>query len=397
MIGGILIGIVLFALFYIVIDAYNIFINGFYEQFIKGMLLDNPNKLDSRHTISYLSKVYKSEYLLIIKLTFIASIVISIFAFVKKKVNNYLLYLMSISILIVFLIYIYPHNYNGTYYYFHYGFIKILMGLIILFNVIFLNTIRKRIKEQGDNLSIMLLASSFIMIINHMGSSDGTGYSLWAMWICLPLIFLLMVELSTKSQHTNNIVIHLKSVLSLWKVILILILISSIYLQFYSIYRDQPRSQLNTEFSFPALNNIYSSSDRVRVVDEVLFEVSRLTDKDDEILFVNSIPMFYYLTETKPIFGRVWLLQNTIDKIDKGFQDMIDQGKRPKLFVYSKINTRPRTWPNNEGITGNLSIAAIKDIPKLDFLKDKFINDLNYTLIFENDAFVIYEHDNTNY
>ena len=271
------------------------------------------------------------------------------------------------------------------------------MGLIILFNVIFLNTIRKRIKEQGDNLSIMLLASSFIMIINHMGSSDGTGYSLWAMWICLPLIFLLMVELSTKSQHTNNIVIHLKSVLSLWKVILILILISSIYLQFYSIYRDQPRSQLNTEFSFPALNNIYSSSDRVRVVDEVLFEVSRLTDKDDEILFVNSIPMFYYLTETKPIFGRVWLLQNTIDKIDKGFQDMIDQGKRPKLFVYSKINTRPRTWPNNEGITGNLSIAAIKDIPKLDFLKDKFINDLNYTLIFENDAFVIYEHDNTNY
>ena len=86
--------------------------------------------------------------------------------------------------------------------------------------------------------------------------------------------------------------------------ILLVLLLLSLFFHFTDIYRDNHnRFLLNQPFSHPSLAGIYSTEHRVKAIDEVLMAIERYTDKNDYVLMANNLPMFYYLTETKPATG----------------------------------------------------------------------------------------------
>ena len=49
---------------------------------------------------------------------------------------------------------------------------------------------------------------------------------------------------------------------------------------------------------------------------------------------------------------------------------------KPKLFIYSKINTRNRYWPQSK-----TTETFPEDIQNHNYLKERYIEKLNYTLI----------------
>lgn len=94
---------------------------------------------------------------------------------------------------------------------------------------------------------------------------------------------------------------------------------------------DKTRLNLNTEFSDPSLKGVYSTADRVKAVDELIYQIRKHTDKNDEILIANNIPIFYYLTETKPSFGNPWIESLPFDAT-KEIQRELEEKRTTKVI-----------------------------------------------------------------
>jgi len=255
--------------------------------------------------------------------------------------------------------------------------LKVAVALIILLCALFLYVDHGR----SHALTLLVIAGMAVMIINPVGSNCGILKSLYGMWLILPLIILCTYKIRGSIRYPP-----LSSVISLLDLVLIAILIFSVFFQVTDVYRDdQNRLNLNTEFTHPSLKGIYSTPERVSVVDEVLVEIERYSDKGDELLIVNGMPLFYYLTGTNDIFGKPWLFLKPIEKIKSDQQELITEEHYPELFVFSKVNTCNRYWPDADD-----SFVGESYQEKFDYLYDEYVNKLDYSLLWENSAFAIY-------
>jgi len=369
-ISGVFASIVIFALFYKSIGFLHTYIESIGTT-IFASATGNTEEV-AQHGIFSMLKGYIHEYRLVLDFTVIASIGLYVVSLLKNrlgdKITDLILAVLTVfgSVLVVLA---FDINFCA------YSLIKLSIGLILLVSFIFFMHDRGR----NRNLSLLLLVSVFVMLINPIGSNTGVIKSIYGMWFALPLVFLIIYEL--KDEIDNK---WLKSIFSLNTVVISLLIVISVFLHFTNVYRDnQNRFKLNTEFKYKYLRHVYSHKERVRVVDEALMQIDQLTEKNDIVLMINGIPMFYYLTQTKAFFAQSWLLGGPFAKIRTMYEKAIENKRYPKLFVYSRMNTISYDWPNDV-------VAIEKYLPKLEYLKDKYINELNYNLVWENSAFAIY-------
>ncbi len=258
--------------------------------------------------------------------------------------------------------------------YFAFFILKAAIGLIIL-----LSGLSLFFDRDNDRKNALLLVGIAIMIITPIGSNGGLLKSFYGMWLILPLSILCAYDVSDRIRKTE-----ISSILSLLKSLLVALLILSVFFHITDIYRDdQNRINLNTEFSSKSLHGIYSTNDRVRVLDDLLSKIERNTNEGDEILAVSGIPLVYYLTETRPALGYPWLEQIPLDKIKEQMQILEDAKRYPKLFVYAKVNTENRNWPDANSIERG-------DSEVTEYLKNQYLNRHNYSLLSEDEAFAIY-------
>jgi len=217
------------------------------------------------------------------------------------------------------------------------------------------------------------------------------------MWVALPLI--LFTFTSIEPEYKNNDFKRIFSRISipesiarlsiksfkksLFTTLIVLFLLSFFTFSSY-VYRDSyNRAELYTEFKSDGLHGIYSTKERVLVVDQVISEIMNYSEKGDKVLMVGSIPMFYYLTETIPAYGEGWINIYQMEAIKEMMNKSINEGNYPKVFIYSKIDTRSNTWPEHAALPD-------KDAEILQIFIDEYVVDLNYTLLWENDYFAIY-------
>ena len=370
---GTAISLVIFALFYKSVGFFNIYLESIKTYIIAAITGKGLGETLSIHEMSSMVKRYINEYRLVLDYTVIASISLYVISLLKKRLGNRIanLILVVLTLLGSMLVIALKSDVN----FYAYSLIKLSIGLIILVSFIFF----MHDKGRNRNLSLLLLVSVFVMIINHIGSGFGVIKSRDGMWLSLPLVFLIIYELRENIDSKR-----LKSIFSLNTVVISLLVVISLFLHFTNVYRDnQNRFKLNTEFKYKYLRHVYSHKERVEVVDETLMQIDQLTEKNDVVLMINEIPMFYYLTQTKPFFGEPWPFLESLAKIKIMYEKAIEDKRYPKLFVYSKTDTTSWDWPNDV-------VADDEDLPKLEYLKDKYINELNYNLVWENSAFVIY-------
>ena len=365
---GVIFSLLLFAVIYRFLGVLNLYLAAINSQILASMKRD-PISV-SNYEASHMIIRYIQEYRYLTRLAFIVSMGLFLVSMLKDRIGGRTGILVSAaSIAFGSMIALTPRLYKLE-------LIMLMIGLIMVVSYILFT----QCKERNRNLELLLLVSAFMMVINPIGSNGGIRKSIQGMWVALPLMLLVTYEF--RDEIGNK---RLKSIFSLNTVVIFLLIPVILYTHFTSIYRDnQNRFKLNTEFSYKYLNHVYSHKERVKVVDGVLKQIDELTDKNDQVLMINEIPMFYYLTQTRPFFEDSWLFLRPLPRIRTMYEEAIKDKRYPKLFVHSKVNTSNRAWPAIE------EIADENELPTLEYLIDRYVNDLGYNLAWESPAFAIY-------
>jgi hypothetical protein len=262
-----------------------------------------------------------------------------------------------------------------------YNIVKLLGGLIFFSSLCILYND----KSKNLNLNLLMIASLGVMLITPVGSDTGFYKSLYGMWLILPLALIRIFD--QVEDFKNNEVL---SVLSLKKGILLFLILTSLFFHATNAWRDDNnRLELVEPFSHPSLKGTFSTSDRVKVVDELLYQINNYSNPGDEVLFLKRIPIFYYLTETKPAYGDPWPFLKSIDVISQKQSTLEEQDRLPKLVVFSKLDNKKNRWPN----------SSPDDKPdymeKMEYMEKRYI-ELNYSIVWENEAFSMYLRPDSN-
>lgn len=247
---------------------------------------------------------------------------------------------------------------------------------------------------RDEKFILFFLFTIIAMFLGCIGS--GTGFLKVSYTLLLPfsisvvLLLQLLNSLMKSNDNTNvnkffspiNYNNRIFSKSSIYTII-ILILISSLYVTYHFPYRDFQRGQLIEPFNHPSLAYIYSNPERVAVVDDFLFELDRQNVTGKTVLFMNSIPIMYYLTGSHPAYyqnpwptlrseEQIWKWQNEIEKF----------GNLPIIFAMAKYRPANSEWPKLK-IRDRNTIVTEK-------IRDYYVETLHYSKSWENDFFIIY-------
>jgi hypothetical protein len=120
-------------------------------------------------------------------------------------------------------------------------------------------------------------------------------------------------------------------------------------------------------------------------VEELLTATSEYIKPDDYVLAYGDIPMYYYLTETKPYLGNPWPGMYTSDMLRNAINSSLKEINHLPLVVLQKVKTINTNWPEND----NISYFEIKEYEKRNYYIKKFLDKFDYKLIWENKAFSV--------
>jgi len=108
---------------------------------------------------------------------------------------------------------------------------------------------------------------------------------------------------------------------------------------YQEVYRDQPPHQLIAKFNAPKLHGIISTPDRVTAVEDLLNFLSTKLNRGDILLAYDSIPLLYFLTDTRPALNHTWTYKNW-DALQRqeAIKIMSQRGRIPRYCVQCLIH-----------------------------------------------------------
>jgi len=381
---GAVVGIILFAVFYHSLGFLGGYVSDMFstvfsllgiEKIIYGYSQNSTSQLlsviDSAHTISFLQHIYTRDISYMITGMLFTSMTLfnltQLSTFIGKKKADALVMVTTA----VFVMFMSQQPGNVLDPLAEFVLVVTFAAATVLFAIFFYTD-----RGKNENLTLLMISGLFIMWITPVGTGTSIAKALHGMWLILPLCILKAYELRDSTNKK-----WLKSSLQFLDTILVSVVIISLFFHAINDFRDDVnRLSLNTEFKYKYLRGVYSTPQRVAVLDEMLSFVNNHTERGDVILDVDT-PITYYLTETKPFFGKTCLLYYSLEALKTKSKLKIESGIRPKLFIYSKANTESRNWPNT-----NESKSIIHE-----YFRDEYVNNLDYTLVLENEAYAIYE------
>ncbi|GEM_PF-2629923 len=221
--------------------------------------------------------------------------------------------------------------------------------------------------------------SLVLMIASFLGSGNGVKEILntGGIYLALPLFLLIPLKLKNVQirRHARYFVIIVTAVICIF----------GVYHKYSSVYRERERPKLTAQFQSPGLFGIWSSPERVEVVDGILEEMNReLEARDVPILVVNSAPMLYYLADRPYYLNNPWILLKEKQEIKRQMLLRMEEEGPPAYIVLAKRNPRKPDWPLNESVYSKGSKYGYRYLTQ-------FAGDY-YTALYENDFFIFYRH-----
>lgn len=350
---------------------------------IVASLSGNADHIDKTHTMPFLIGSYLGGYINAALGTIALCTILYTLSLIKNKWGT--IYAWTVTICLTFGVILFMMIRTSYVNSLAHALLIVANGAIILVSSIYFieenNNNNNNNNKKSDILKFLLFSGIVVMIINPMGSNNGILKSFYGMWMTLPLAMLCCYQLESSAKSKA-----IRSIFSLTSCVVLSLLIMALIFHSTNVYRDDMnRFDLNTEFFSPGLRGIYSTSDRVDAIDELIIRIKESSNKGDELLMFNSIPLLHYLTETRPALGNPWPDSLPLSTIKSRMENLKKERRYPKLFIYAKVNTRNRDWPNS-----NAPIAE-ENAEKFIYIKNELINISNYSLLWEDDAFAIYQ------
>jgi len=343
-------------------NLYNYFLN---KASIQATSISSETDSHSFKNILLITIEYYYYVLIFTPITIIFLNIFSYLLVIKKNiVKDFLVILFSIFI--IFFAFVY---YAGIYF--------IIFGLNIFLILLYLY------KSKNKKTNFLLLISLYSQMIINIGSNIQN-------WTCMYLSSALSIILLFKLGEFESSSYFKKVInfINLKKFLIIILIFTGIITNFFNIYRDSSnRFELVHSFETDNLKCVFTTKDRADTIDEVIEKIKASVNKYDEVLLINSVPLLYYLTETKPITKDPWPLNLYSTDVFKNEMEEIFSKSPPEIVVVAKGSPRmDKEWPKNVDTIGVQS----RNLEKLDYLYIT-IDKYNYKLEWENKGFELYK------
>ncbi|HAQ20003.1 MAG TPA: hypothetical protein DCR40_12345 [Prolixibacteraceae bacterium] len=159
-----------------------------------------------------------------------------------------------------------------------------------------------------------------------------------------------------------------------------------VYFSYYYPYFDMSdRIYMTSTIECKNARGIFTTKERATVVNELLQESSKYIRKNDLVLAYDCIPMFHYLTETRPYMPNTWPWIYIPEAFKFELNKSKNKFKELPVIILQKVNTLASNWPQNYNIERKRSNPeSMRDSILNDFMKNNV-----YIKVWENIAFEI--------
>jgi hypothetical protein len=248
--------------------------------------------------------------------------------------------------------------------------------------------------RQPKNLRLLTAIGCIMLLVMPFGSNFLLmSVGKYAIWIIVPITIDYMlnirslssrVVISENSLHSYEQVIDTKHMNGLRYATIYLTLIYILSVTYFYPYFDRSnRALMHFDVHNEHVKGIYTTESRAKVINELLTRTALYIKPEDYVLAYDCMPMFYYLTETKPYMHNSWpwLYDNPT------FKEELNKSLREThicpVVIMQKRSTIGNNWPDNYSENYTFRPQALADMN--DFLKTN-----QYRKVWENDFFRIY-------
>ncbi len=248
--------------------------------------------------------------------------------------------------------------------------------------------------RQPKNLRVLAAIGTIMLLVMPLGSN----YLLmtvgkYAVWIMIPITvdYLLNIRalssrvvVSENSRHSYEQVIDVKQMTGLRNVCIYLTFVFIISVTYYYPYFDRAdRSRMRFPIHNEHVKGIYTTESRARVVNELLAQSALYVKPDDYVLAYDCIPMYYYMTDTKPFMHNswVWLYDDAVFKQE--LYKSLRETRVCPVVIMQKRSTIGNNWPDNYLEEYTFRPEALAHM-------QEFLKMYQYRQVWENDFFRIY-------
>jgi hypothetical protein len=239
----------------------------------------------------------------------------------------------------------------------------------------------------------------FIMAIHPVGSAPGIlSVIIYSMWINFPMAIAMLNEMSGKDAEINfrvgnfssDIYIsrnsYLKNVLR-WMGIFILVICIRHLFVFPYFYDKHYRTEMVYGIQSANTRFIYTSKKRAEAINGLLSASKGYVRKNDNVLAYDAIPMYYFMTETRPFLPNSTPLFYTSPQFDTDLKFAVKASGLP-VVVRQKIWLvhEGSGWPEKTVDLGYEQAALNKG---RDNTFNNFLNENHYREVWSNEVFAI--------
>ncbi|MDO8654256.1 MAG: hypothetical protein Q7R66_18955 [Undibacterium sp.] len=254
--------------------------------------------------------------------------------------------------------------------------------------------------REYKSLTLLAFMSVVVLFITPLGSTNGMSNAVFGMWLALPFTLIWLFGCSGTSLpfwfKTGDDRLDIKSKFSidssgyriLSKTIMITILLQSTIVAWRHTYLDSKnRFEMSTSIAHPLLIGTFTTTERAKVVTELIEAMAHFTKPDDEVLAYNGIPAVYFLTKTHPWLGISWPDFEGSGKIANLIRQKEQTGARLPCIVRATGSTYEKSWPKG---APPLATWWRQDEPRRVF--DEFEKKHGYVVAWSNGFFEILIH-----
>ena len=248
--------------------------------------------------------------------------------------------------------------------------------------------------RQPTNLRLLTSIGCIMLLVLPIGSD----YVLltvgkYSVWIIVPITvdYLLNIQalsskviLSENSQHIYEQVIDRRQKTGLREASLYLTLIFVLAVSYYYPYFDRSgRFQMRFTINNSHVHGIYTTERRAHIINELLAASTRFVKPEDYVLAFESLPMYYFLTDTRPFMHNSWLRLYDDQVFKDELYKSLGETHICPVIIMQKRSTLGNNWPEN--YAEDFKFKAGQWEVMQDFIKNN-----QYNKAWQNDFFEIY-------
>jgi hypothetical protein len=248
--------------------------------------------------------------------------------------------------------------------------------------------------KQTKNLRLLTAIGAILLLVMPFGSN----YVLmtvgkYAIWIIVPIAvdYLLNIQslsgivvVSEKSQRSYEQVIDAKHIAGLRNVCMFLTLIYILSVSYFYPYFDRSnRAVMRYTVYNDYVRGIYTTKSRAKDINELLVKTALYIKRGEYVLAYDCMPMFYYLTDTRPYMHNSWPWLYDEVVFREELNKSIEETHICPVVIIQKRSTIGNNWPDN------YSENYVFRPEALTYMND-FLKTYQYRQVWENDFFKIF-------